>query len=116
MKKCLVILVVAMCLLLSSCQKVIVTPADELTSYQYKSEYENGNVVSLYFEGDKATLDMVTKRGERAQICGFCEISESDFVIFDSKTGVAYPFGYTVYYDRVDIMYDENVLSLDKIC
>lgn len=116
MRKCIIIILVfAFLLLLCSCTKVIVNSADELTSYSYSKEFENGNIVSLSFDENNATLSMKTKRGDKAVISGFCEISDSEFVIFDSKTYVSYPFGYRVHYDSVDIMYDTNVLTLDKL-
>lgn len=101
--------------LLCSCTRVIVNCADELSLYSYSKEFENGNTVSLSFDKNNATLSMKTNGGEQAVISGFCEMSETEFVIFDSKTGVAYPFEYIIYSDRVDIMYDTNVVTLDKI-
>lgn len=115
MRKYALILLVFVLMFLCSCTKVVKNSADELTSNSYGSEFENGNIVSLSFSDNNATLEMKTKNGESATISGFCEISDTQFVIFDSRTSVAYPFCYTVFSDHVDIMHDGNVLKLQKI-
>ena len=117
MKKCAAIIsAFILMFVLCSCSRVIVNSADELTYNSYSKEFSNGNIVTLSFdENNNATLTMKTNKGKQAVISGFCEISDSEFVINDTKTSVAYPFRYTVYFDRVDIMYEGNVLTLNKI-
>lgn len=101
--------------ILSSCDKQIKNYADELTSSNWKSVYDNGNTAQLNFENDNACFILTTSSNNKAQISGFCEISDDSFVIHDDKTNTAFVFKYKVNFDCVDIIYDENTLSLKKI-
>ena len=112
------ILCVLFCLLLifvfSGCQQVVVNNADELTMYSWESEFDNGTIVSLTFDENVATLHILLSDGSEKQIKGLCELSESAFVIHDSLTKKPYAFSYIVNFDRVEIVWDENTVSLYK--
>ncbi len=68
----------------------------------------------LSFKDDNATLKMKQKDGEKLCISGFCEVSDSIFVIYDDKTKTPYAFEYMVHFDRVNVKILTNTVSLYK--
>ncbi len=102
-------------LCLCSCTRVITNNADELTFSSWGYEFKNGNSVNLSFANHNATLELYAKGVKKVVISGFCEINDTQFVIYDSKTKYGFAFEYIVYFDHVDIVYDNTTLSLNKI-
>lgn len=98
---------------LSGCTRQIKNSADELTLHSWSAQLENGNTIDLSFSDDNATLMLTVKDNDPVTLSGFCEISDSEFVIHDSAFGV-YPFSYIVHFDRVELTYDSNTVSLNK--
>lgn len=101
-------------LILNGCQKVVTNTADELTLSSWACELENGNTISLEFNGNIATMNVTSFGSQTASISGLCELSEKAFVIHDAKTKTPYAFSYVVHFDRVEIVYKENTVLLYK--
>ncbi|MBQ4128438.1 MAG: hypothetical protein IJD68_01540 [Ruminococcus sp.] len=97
------------------CSRNVVNCADELVLNSYYKELDNGNNISLSFNGDEATLKLELIDGSSQKISGFCELSNSDFIIYDKETLMPYAFSYVVHFDGVDIVYDSNTVSLYKV-
>ena len=110
-----IILCVCVVFCLCSCERVIANKADELTFSSWRGEFENGNTATLSFSGHNASFVMSAKDSSKVTISGFCEINDTQFVIYDSKTKYGFAFEYIVYFDHVDIVYDNTTLSLNKI-
>lgn len=107
-------MLVIIVLVLSGCSKVVMNSADELTMYMWGAQLENGNEISLKFDDDNATLSLILFDDEKVIINGLCELSDTAFVIHDEKTKTPYAFSYIVHFDRVEIIYGENTVSLYK--
>ena len=114
-KSVCIMLCVCVAFCLCSCERVIANKADELTFSSWRGEFENGNSITLSFSGHNASFVISEKDSNKVTIYGFCEISENEFVIHDSTTKSSFAFGYDVYFDHVDIVYDNYTLSLGKI-
>lgn len=108
------LLCVIVLLMLSGCQRVVENYGDELVMSSWVGELENGNTLTLRFDGNFATLSVTLFDKKTASVSGLCEISDSAFVIHDSKTKTPYAFTYIVHFDRVEIVYGENTVSLYK--
>lgn len=109
---CVVLLVLT--LVLSGCTKAVANPADELTDSKWYAQLENGNEITLDFSGDKASLTLSLSDNKSAKISGLCELSDTAFVIHDEDTKIPFAFSYIVHFDRVEIIYDKNTVSLYK--
>ncbi len=83
-----VLLLFFACILLTSCSRVVVNSADELTMHKWEREFENGTKITLSFSLDDATLRVKTNDGEDCVLSGLCEINSSVFVIYDKDTGM----------------------------
>ncbi len=97
------------------CNRSIDNCADELVVSSYFAKLDNGSEISLSFCGDNATLYVKLADASACKISGFCEISDSIFVIYDDKTKKTYAFEYLVHFDSVDIIYEGNTVSLYKV-
>lgn len=100
--------------LLCSCENTITTYADELTSYSWSAILENESEVMLSFKDDNATFKVEFPDSQKLVLSGFCELYDSSFVIHDTKTKYRYKFDYIVHFDRVELVYDDNTVSLYK--
>ncbi len=99
---------------LCSCTQVVTNSADELKMGEWSETLENESIISLSFDGDFATLKIANEYMENVCISGLCEFSETDFVIHDEKTKTPFAFSYIVHFDRVEIVYGGNTVSLYK--
>lgn len=68
----------------------------------------------LSFKDDNATLQIKQSNGEKMSISGFCELSDSIFIIYDNNSKTSYAFEYIVHFDRVNVKYLTNTVSLYK--
>ncbi len=100
---------------LCSCTQVVTNSADELKMGEWSETLENESIILLSFDGDFAALEITNKGMESVSISGLCEVSETDFVIHDEKTKTPFAFSYIVHFDRVEIVYGENTVSLYKL-
>lgn len=88
--------------------------SDELVSSLWCAKLENSTQIMLSFKDDKADLKIILKDGSMLSINGVCEVSDSIFVIYDDKTRTPYAFEYIVHFDRVDVEFLTNTVSLYK--
>lgn len=100
---------------LCSCTQVVVNSADELKLSSWGVTLDNENEITLSFDGDFATLSSSVKNEEIVKISGLCEFSETAFVIYDDDSKIPFAFSYIVHFDRVEITYDGNTVSLYKL-
>ncbi|MBQ8860882.1 MAG: hypothetical protein IJ015_06065 [Ruminococcus sp.] len=110
-------LAIALCLLnfiLCSCTQVVKNNADELKMGEWHASLDNESEITLSFIDDLATLEVTNKDSESVCISGLSEVSDTDFVIHDNKTQMPFAFSYIVHFDRVEIIYEENTVSLYK--
>lgn len=100
-------------MLLPGCTRVIRGPADELRMFDWQSELEGGNTVTLSFEGSDATLR--ADGGVDSLILeGLCAVTDDTVVICDSETGYNYSFGYKLYGDRIELSIFDSEITLKK--
>lgn len=111
---CVFLLVVI--LMLTGCTKTAIQSySDELVSSLWSATLDNETRIMLSFaEDDTATLKMKLKGEKELSISGFCEVSDTIFVIYDDSTGVPYAFEYMVHFDRVILKFSTNTVSLYK--
>ena len=98
---------------LCACERVIRGPADELTMFSWSSDFDNGDRVSLSFDGVNAVFG-ARGDGLDLDISGYCLVGDESFVICDEDTSCSYRFGYTVHGDSVELSYDGGAVTLDK--
>lgn len=104
-----------MLIIMSGCSAQVRNFSDELTLNSWHTTFDNGNEISLTFDGDFATLTMQVSDNEKYEISGICECDDSSFIIYDSKYNIPYAFNYVVHYDRVELTYNKNTVSLEKV-
>ena len=112
-KRYLMILSAAFCLLLCGCVPVADTPADELRQYSWSTSTEYGCEAALSFDGLRAGLD-VKKAGLSMEISGVYALTDDKLTIFDEEGGESLTFGYKLYGDRVELSFEGGTLSLEK--
>ncbi len=97
---------------LSSCQRVVITSSDELISRSWQCETLSGIFATIEFYTTQATFTVYDTKGKQeAQICGALTIDSEHFYITDSNLKKTYSFGYKVYTDRAEITYMEEMLN-----
>lgn len=99
----------------TGCCESIENSADELRLNDWSGILENESEISLSFDDDYATLKISNKNIDTVSISGLCEISENEFVIHDENTNTPFAFSYIVHFDRVEVFYNSNTVSLDKL-
>lgn len=105
---------VMLCILcLASCTQVINSPSDELRMYRWTCEQENGCFVSLSFEGTDALLHIENDVGT-TDLDGLCVTDDDSLTICDTDSDNNYTFGYRLYGDRVELYFNDAVLTLNK--
>lgn len=115
LKKIFCITIVLSVLFLVGCTNTIETSSDELVASDWYAKLENNNEISLEFNDDNATMEFLLFDEEKLCISGFCEVTDSEFVIYDKDTKAPYAFEYIVQFDRVFVKFFTNTVSLYKI-
>ena len=110
----LIVPVMVLVFMLCGCSETVNSYSEELILNSWNATLNNGDKMTLSFSGDDATLKLVLKDDEKVVISGFCELDENYFVIHDEVTKIPYAFSYIVHFDRVEIVYGENTVSLYK--
>ncbi len=100
--------------ILSGCTRSVKGRSDELRMYDWQSEFDNGNTVSLSFDGSDATL-IIVNDDHTLDISGLCAIDNESFVIFDENSDTNFAFDYKLYGDRVELSADNGTISLKKL-
>lgn len=99
---------------LSSCTRMIRSPADELQMYRWSGQMENGNRMELSFHEQTACF---TAQNEdfSLKIEGVCLIDDTTFVICDTQTKMNYDFSYLLHGDCVELTHENGTVELQKI-
>ncbi|MBQ8001369.1 MAG: hypothetical protein IJ298_09295 [Ruminococcus sp.] len=100
---------VLLCLILASCQSVVLTPADELTSRNWQTETASGLRASLAFCEDSASLVIASSQDE-VTLSGKLSIDSNRFYITSEDMFRTYTFSYQVYANRAEITYGTDTL------
>lgn len=102
-----------LCIMLSSCSRVIVTPADELCVNSWSNSFDNGNSASLSFGEDTCSL-VIENRDYVLDISGIYAVTDDSLIICDADLGVHYTFSYRLHGDRVELYCNGGTLELLK--
>lgn len=100
---------VLLCLILTSCQSVVLTPADELTSRNWQSQTASGLRASLNFQEDTATL-VISSSQDEVTLSGSLSIDSNRFYITSAQMFRTYTFSYQVYRNRAELSYGSDTL------
>ena len=111
---CVIICVTLICLSLSGCRRVIRGPRDELVMYSWGADMDNGNKVSLVFDGDKAAF-RAENDAFTLEVGGVYLIDDESLIICDEATYMNHRFDYTVHGDCVDLSFGDGTITLDKL-
>ena len=103
-----------LCVLLSSCSRVIVTPADELCVNSWSNSFDNCNIATLSFGEDTCSL-VIENPDHMLDISGVYAVTDDSLIICDADSGIHYTFGYRLHGDRVELSSDGGVLELLKV-
>ena len=100
--------------MVTACSRVIDSPADELSLYRWRGEYENGNSAELYFDGDNGYLSL---RGEDIDLdlSGLYVVTDDSLIICDDRSGVHYNFAYRLHGDRIELFSNDGSVVLAKV-
>ena len=102
-------------LILSGCtQTQITSKADELMANKWFASDKFGKEVALSFAQDTAELKVKTNDFS-CEIIGTALVDEQTIRIFDNTLKQAYNFDYSLYGDRIEIIYNENTVELNKV-
>lgn len=109
----LLIVICCITMMLCGCRRTVDSPADEIVLYEWRSELDNGNTVSLSFSDDRAAVTAVND-SFKLSVSGYCAVYDDRFIISDTRTKDNYTFYYRLYGDRVELTYDGGTISVDK--
>ena len=113
--KCLWLCIVVVMLFLTGCtQAQITSKADELIANKWSASDKFGKEISLSFIQDTAELKVKTNDFS-CEITGTALVDEQTVKIFDNTLKQSYSFNYTLYGDKIEIIYDENTIELSKV-
>lgn len=110
-----IILAIIFILFFTGCtQKEILQPADELTSGIWQTNDDFGKAIKLEFDGDNASIHISNNNTQKI-ISGIVSIDNSKISINDSKLFENFCFEYKLYGNRIDLIYNNNTITLNKI-
>ena len=111
-KKTLILSIVFLCVFtLFACSRQIRTYADELTTRAWKIKNPSGIEATLEFKGDRALFiisDPIEK--DSVVIEGALAIDDRKFYITSEEYYTTFEFGYQVFKDRAEIIYNNETL------
>ena len=113
LKKIVAVLLISVCFVFSSCTADTSGYVNELTSSKWTAKLEGGAELSLEFSGDTASLK-IRNSGESTEIKGRYVADDNSFVIFMPEVSQNYKFEYTPSGNKLDISYNDNILTLEK--
>ncbi len=110
----LIIALLFIALLLSGCtQPQVKAQADELVANSWSAVDKFGKEISLSFKDDTAKLHIKTE-DFNYEINGTVLVDEQTVKIFDDALNQSYSFDYTLYGDKIEIIYDDKTVELSK--
>lgn len=114
MKKFIIMFLIIICILFSSCMKDTTGYSTELTSSAWKTVLNGGAEVELSFCEDTAKLCI--KNGDlKSEIKGKYIVDETNLVIFVPEISQNYGFEYIPKGNSIDLKYGEYTITLDKV-
>lgn len=114
MKRILFILcIITSSLIFTSCKTVILTSADQVVSSSWSVTNPAGVSAKLSFDVElySSCLEISDTAGNRSVIKGTFAIDPQNLYITSSNFGRTYCFGYKVYTDRLELKYNNTVLT-----
>lgn len=114
MKKFVALFYLIICIMFCSCTQNTSGYSYELTSSKWKSTLEGGAEVSLSFDNEIASLS-IKNSDKSTQIKGKFIADEETFVIFVPEICQNYGFSYAPKGNTLDITYNDNTISLEKV-
>ncbi|MGN1433431.1 MAG: hypothetical protein ACI4XI_06995 [Ruminococcus sp.] len=114
MKKIVTVLLISVCFVFSACTTDTSGYANELKSSKWEAKLEGGAEVNLEFFEDSAVLK-ISNSGKSTEIKGNYLADENSFVIFVPDVAQNYAFDYSPKGDKLDLSYNDNTITLDKI-
>lgn len=87
---------------------------NELTSSKWKAKLEGGAEINLKFDGNIAELK-ISNSGKSTEIKGDYIADQSSFVIFMPEVSQNYSFDYTPKGNKLDLSYNNNTITLNKV-
>lgn len=113
MKKFLVPIICAVCIVFCSCTADTSGEIYEITSEKWYGKLDGGAEVSLEFSDKTAQLTL--KSGEdKITINGLYVVDDSSFVIFNEEFKQSYIFNYTVNGSKLMLDYCSNQIEIEK--
>lgn len=109
-----ILLILLLSVSLCSCSRVISSPGEEIREYSWQSQLENGNEITLSFDGADAAL-CVDCEDFILDIGGLCVTTDDRLMIYDTDSGTSYSFSYRLYGDRVELSYNDAEVPLFKL-
>lgn len=110
----LLLLVILCAFFICSCSTTIYSTYDELTLYKWSKTDDYGMVVTLCFNDSIGTFSVSAADGTKTEITGNTIGDSKCFTIADTNKKSTYTFEYTVYGNKIDLVYNGATISLDK--
>ena len=82
--------------------------------YQWRSESDNENNVTLSFADDNASFT-AENDSFTLSVSGYCAVYDDHFIISDTRAKDNYTFRYHLYGDHIDLTYGDGTITLQKI-
>ncbi len=114
LKKIVAVILISICFVFSSCTTDTSGYVNELVSSKWEAKLEGGAEVNLEFSEDSAVFK-ISNSGKSTEIKGSYIADENSFVIFMPEVAQNYTFGYTPKGDTLDLSYNKNTITLNKI-
>lgn len=114
MKKIVAVLLISLCFVFSACTTDTSGFMNELTSSKWKKTLEGGAEINLEFNQDTAVLK-INNSGKSTEIKGNFIAGQSSFVIFMPEVSQNYAFDYTPKGNKLDLSYNNNTITLNKV-
>lgn len=114
LKKLVAVLLISVCFVLSACTTDTSGYVNELKSSKWAVKLDGGAELNLEFDEDTAVLK-INNSGKSTEIKGRYIADENSFVIFMPEVSQNYTFGYTPKGDTLDLSYNKNTITLNKI-
>ena len=111
----LILYIITLSFLMSSCTVVNNTAQSELTAKEWCFENPEAIYGELKFIRDegKATFSVTDNEGKTIVIEGIYSVDDETLVIVSSDSGISHVFDYEVYEDRVYLIYDNSKITVN---
>ncbi len=114
LKKIVALLLISLCFVFSACTTDTSGYTNELISSKWQKTLEGGAEINLEFDENTAVLK-INNSGKSTEIKGDYIADQSSFVIFVPEVSQNYSFDYTPKGNKLDISYNNNTITLNKV-